>query len=156
MTPKYSPILWWPQKIPTKSSYPKKYSFFWKPSKYWNSKFWTPKMTRAYVCMRILEYLPWDLTSRAGPKIISKHTSDTVSYKNSIFCKWKDSARHRCRYTSAWLCMSLLYRSNRVPKLSYLNMIAFRLWNDLTNYTNKVWPDWSVHGREGSPTRLVT
>ena len=33
MTPKYSPILWWPPKISTKSSYPKNYLFFWKPPK---------------------------------------------------------------------------------------------------------------------------
>ena len=31
MTP--SPILWWPQKISTESSYPQKYSFFWKSKK---------------------------------------------------------------------------------------------------------------------------
>ena len=28
MIPKYSPILWWPKKIYTKSSYPKNWSFF--------------------------------------------------------------------------------------------------------------------------------
>ena len=43
MTPKYRPILWWPPKISTKSSYPQKYSFFSKPQKYWNAKFWTPQ-----------------------------------------------------------------------------------------------------------------
>ena len=33
--------------------------FFLKaPQKYWNSKLWTPKMARAYACMKISEYPP--------------------------------------------------------------------------------------------------
>ena len=52
-----------PKKIYTKSSYPKKYLFFWTPipppkKKKWNSKFWTPKMSWAYVCMKKSEYPP--------------------------------------------------------------------------------------------------
>ena len=58
MTPKYSPILSWPLKISTKSSYPKNIHFFWKPQKYWNSNFEPQKMTRAYVCMQIADHPP--------------------------------------------------------------------------------------------------
>ena len=64
ITPKYSPILWWPQKS-AKSSYPKIYLSSWKPQKYWNSKFEPKKMTRAYVSMKISEYPPpppWGLS----------------------------------------------------------------------------------------------
>ena len=43
ITPKYGLILWLPQKVSTKSSYPKKYLFSENPQKYWNTKFWTPK-----------------------------------------------------------------------------------------------------------------
>ena len=39
MTSKYNPILWWPQKIFIKSSYPKNIYFSENPQKYWNSKF---------------------------------------------------------------------------------------------------------------------
>ena len=38
-----SPILWWPKKISTKSSYPKKYSFLWKPQKILKFKILNPK-----------------------------------------------------------------------------------------------------------------
>ena len=48
-----------PPKISTKSSYPKKYSFFWKPKKILKFKFLNPpKMTRAYVCMKLSEHPP--------------------------------------------------------------------------------------------------
>ena len=44
--------------ISTKSSYPNKYSFFWKPNNYWNSEFWTQKIAQAYVCVKISVYPP--------------------------------------------------------------------------------------------------
>ena len=43
VTPKTSPVLWWPPKISTKSSYPRKYSFFWKPPKILKIKILNPK-----------------------------------------------------------------------------------------------------------------
>ena len=60
MTPKYSPILWWPPKNIHKIFVPpKKYSFFWNPPKILKFKILNPKkMTRAYVCTKISEYLP--------------------------------------------------------------------------------------------------
>ena len=54
---KFSLILWWPQNNIRKIFIPKKYSFFRKPKKiYWNLKFWTRKIARAYVCMKISEH----------------------------------------------------------------------------------------------------
>ena len=45
-----------------KISYTQKYSFFWKPHKYWNPRFWTPppppqkkKMVWVYIYMKISE-----------------------------------------------------------------------------------------------------
>ena len=54
MTSNYSPILWWPQKISTESSYPQKYSVFWKTLKNIEIQNFEPKkIARAYVCMKI-------------------------------------------------------------------------------------------------------
>ena len=48
-----------PPKISTKSSNPPKIFIFLKPpQKYWNSEFWTKKIARAYVCVKISEYPP--------------------------------------------------------------------------------------------------
>ena len=46
------------KKISSKSSYPKKYSFFWKPWKILKFKILNKKMTRAYVCLKISEFNP--------------------------------------------------------------------------------------------------
>ena len=55
----YSPILWQPPKNIHKIFVPPKILISLKtPQKYWNSKFWTQKMTWAYVCMKISEYPP--------------------------------------------------------------------------------------------------
>ena len=43
MTPKNDPVLWWPPKISTKSSYPQKYSFSWKHPKIMKFKILSPK-----------------------------------------------------------------------------------------------------------------
>ena len=45
-----------PQKYPQNLHTPKNIYISENPKKYWNSKFWTQKMTRAYVCMKISEY----------------------------------------------------------------------------------------------------
>ena len=57
--PQTSPILWWPQKISTKSSYPKKILIFLKTRKNIEiQNLEPPKMGRAYVCVKISEYPP--------------------------------------------------------------------------------------------------
>ena len=58
MNPKYSPILWWPQKNIQKIFIPhKKYYFFWKTQQNIEIQNFEPqKMTRAYECMKISEY----------------------------------------------------------------------------------------------------
>ena len=57
MTPKYSPILWWPQKNIHKIVIPQKIFIFLKTPKNIEIQNFEPKkMTRAYVCMKILEY----------------------------------------------------------------------------------------------------
>ena len=69
MTPKYSPILWWPQKIIHKIFIPKKISIFRKTPKNIEIQNFEPqKMARAYVCMRISEYPP------PPPGLYSRHT----------------------------------------------------------------------------------
>ena len=51
-----------PQKISTKSSYPKKIFIFLKTPKNIEIHDFEPKkMGRAYVCVKISEYPPWDL-----------------------------------------------------------------------------------------------
>ena len=55
MTPKYSPILWWPQKLSTESSYP---IFLKNPKNIEIQNFEPPKMARANVCMKTSEYPP--------------------------------------------------------------------------------------------------
>ena len=47
-----------PQKISAKSSYPKKYSFFWNPKNIEIQNFEPKKIARAYVCVKISEYPP--------------------------------------------------------------------------------------------------
>ena len=48
-----------PKKISTKSSYPQKYSFFWKPLKNIEIQNFEPKkMGQAYVCVKISESPP--------------------------------------------------------------------------------------------------
>ena len=48
-----------PKKISTKSSYPQKYSFFFKtPKNIEIQNFEPPKKARAYVCVKISEYPP--------------------------------------------------------------------------------------------------
>ena len=57
MTPKYSPILWWPQKNIHKIFIPKKY--FLKTPKITEIQNCEPKkMTRAYVCIKISDGNP--------------------------------------------------------------------------------------------------
>ena len=57
MTPKYSPILWWPQKYIHKIFIPQKIFIFLKiPKNIEIQNFEPQKMTLAYVCMKISEY----------------------------------------------------------------------------------------------------
>ena len=57
--PQTSLILWWPQKNIHKIFIPpKNIHFSENPKKYWNSEFWTQKIDRAYVCVKISEYPP--------------------------------------------------------------------------------------------------
>ena len=59
MTPKYSPILWWPPKNIHKIFIPPKIFIFLKTPKNIEIQNFEPKkMTRAYVCMKISEYPP--------------------------------------------------------------------------------------------------
>ena len=52
-----------PQKISTKSSYPKKILIFLKTQKNIEIQNFEPqKMDRAYVCVKISEYPPWAVT----------------------------------------------------------------------------------------------
>ena len=48
-----------PQNITTKSSYPKNVIFSENPKSIEIQNFEPPKMTQAYVCMKISEYPPW-------------------------------------------------------------------------------------------------
>ena len=63
MTPKYSPILWWPPKNIHKIFIPPNILIFLKtPKNIENQNFEPQKMARAYVCMKISEFpLGWRL-----------------------------------------------------------------------------------------------
>ena len=62
MTPKYGPILWWPQKNIHKIFIPPKIFIFLKNQKNIEIQIFDPqKMTLAYVCMKISEYPPLGL-----------------------------------------------------------------------------------------------
>ena len=52
-----------PKKISSKSSYPQKIFIFLKPPKILKFRILNPKkMVCAYVCVKISEYPPWDVT----------------------------------------------------------------------------------------------
>ena len=60
MTPKYSPILWWPQKNIHKIFIPQKIFIFLKTPKNNEIQNFEPKkLTGAYLYMKISEYPPW-------------------------------------------------------------------------------------------------
>ena len=61
MTSNYSPILWWPQKNIHKIFIPKKIFIFLKTQKNIEIQNFEPKkLDRAYICMKISEYPPWE------------------------------------------------------------------------------------------------
>ena len=95
MTPKYCQICDDPQKISTKSSYPKKYSFFSKPQKNIEiQNFEPPKMTQADACMKISEYPP------PLPQAFSTYPGILIPVPKYLIAsecsKGSDEAEHLC------------------------------------------------------------
>ena len=63
-----------PQKISTKSSYPKKIFIFLKTQKNIEIQNFEPqKMGRAYVCVKISEYPPWGCPQAMCPGLPAHH-----------------------------------------------------------------------------------
>ena len=83
MTPKYSPILWWPKKISTKSLYPPKKFIFLKPPKILKFKILNPKndpSVRMYENIRVTPPPPGVTVCQImTPNIIISSTFDEVS-----------------------------------------------------------------------------
>ena len=90
MTLKLAKILRWPEKNIHKIFIPQKnIHFSQNPQKYWNSEFWTKKMGRAYVHVKISEYPPWALNTASCDE---KHS--TTAYRGiTMFhnMKWVNS-----------------------------------------------------------------
>ena len=63
MNPKYSPILWWPQKYLQNLHTPKRIHYLKTPKNIEIQNFEPQKITRAYVCMKISEYPPGNVPS---------------------------------------------------------------------------------------------
>ena len=72
-----------PKKYPQNLHTPKNIYFSENLKKYWNAKFWTQKITQAYVCMEISEYPPVN----AGTSWMCNYDWSTLDIGES----WNDS-----------------------------------------------------------------
>ena len=100
MTPRYSPMLWWPQNKIHKIFIPKKIILLKTPKNIDIQTFEPPKMAQAYVCMKISESSPqssppppgWSYARHyvrpdLGPNSLQMFSADDTGWKQRVKSK---------------------------------------------------------------------
>ena len=138
MTPKYSPIIWWPQKNIHKIFIPQNIHFMNPPpkkkKKKWNLKFWTQKMTRAYVKYHVrcehIRVTPWEwlecLATKQEP-LDRLGCAPIFSVFSFFFYMLMLHIQVKWHHQYDWNGNSWIFISNN----------AWNLW-----VRGKIWPSW--------------